>query len=143
MSFLDNVKNKIKQVADSVTGNAATVALETSGKFAAGEIITAKVTITSTGNAVSSKGVFVDLLGQDDDNENLVEKAREFVTRDTDPVHEIAVGEGFELAAGETKVVSGQFTVPADLDAKRVWYVRGRVQTFGNDPNSDYVKISE
>ncbi len=142
MSFLDNVKNKIKQVADSVTGHAATVALETSGKFSEGEIITTKVTITSTGNAVSSKGVFVDLLGQDDPSENLVEKAREFVTRDTDPLHEIAVGEGFELAAGETKVVSGQFTVPGGLDPARVWFVRARVQTFGNDPNSDYVRIS-
>jgi len=143
MGFLDTVKGKIKEVTDSVTGHAATVALATQGKFAAAEVITTKVTVTSTGNAVSAKGVFVDLMGQDDADENLVEKARELVTRDTDPVHELAVGSAFELAAGETKTIDGQFIVPAGLDPKRVWFVRARVQTFGNDPNSEYVRISE
>ncbi len=142
MGFIDTVKSKVKSTLDAVTGKAATVSLATQGKFAPGEIIECTLTVISSGNAFESKAAYVDLHGEDDLDENVLEKAREFVMREGDPVITIEVHGPFSVAAGETKTLTGRFTVPTDLDLKRKWLVRGRIQAFGNDPDSAFAVIS-
>src|SRR5262245_18082601 len=60
MGFLD----KIKGAVNAVTGGAAKVTMEFKPSVAfPGDVIAVKITATSTGQQVKSKGVFVDLQG--------------------------------------------------------------------------------
>lgn len=143
MGFIDTVKGKIKSTVDAVTGKAATVTLVTEGKFAPGEVITCALTVASTGNPLQSKAAYVDLHGEDDADETMLERAREFVLREGDPVVTFEIAGPFQLEAGQTKTLHGTFTVPMDLDLKRTWLVRGRVQAFGNDPDSPWAVLGK
>ncbi len=143
MGFIDSVKGKIKSAVDAVSGKAATVSFTVDGQFAPGAELSCALTVTSTGNALESKGAYVDLHGEDDAKESVLEKAREFVMMAGDPVVTLEVHGPFTLAAGESKTLVGKFIVPADIDMKRVWRARGRVQAFGNDPDSPFIEVGK
>ena len=60
MGFMD----KLKAAAQAVTGGAAKVSIEYQPQVAfAGDTVTVKVTATSAGGEVKSKGIFVDIRG--------------------------------------------------------------------------------
>jgi hypothetical protein len=132
MSILDKVKGAVS----AVTGGAATVTLEHTGSFAAGGTLQVKVSATAKGNEVKVNGVYVDLQG----------KGKSTIGQVTGAVlanktHALKIAEGCTLAANESKTFEGTITVPADLDANLDWEIRGRLDTFGNDPDSGFKDI--
>ena len=136
MSILDKAKSALKSVTDSVTGGAATVALEHTGTFAAGETIKVKITATSTGAALKSTGVHVDLQGKNKSAVGqLVGQLAPMVA------HSFKVAEAFALEAGQSQTFEGEFAVPAQLDASYDWEIRGRIEALGNDPDSGFADI--
>ena len=148
MGFLD----KIKGAVNAVTGNAAKVELEFMPAVAyPGDKVKVTIKATSTGNEVKSKGVYIDLHGQEEIKikrgaamgvENDVS-----VTKTTlEQAHQIAPA--FVLAKGETKVFEGMIEIPTAAQPSysgaftaHQWQIRGRVEAFGNDPDSGFKPI--
>ena len=130
-----SIMDKVKGAMDSVTGGGATVTLEHTGTFAAGQAIKVKLTAASTGREVKTKGVFVDLRGKGKSTVGQI--AGKVVPTAS---HEFKIGEAFTLPPNETKLFEGEFTVP-DIDANLDWEIRGRLDAFGNDPDSGWKDI--
>ncbi|MCB9735266.1 MAG: hypothetical protein H6745_21990 [Deltaproteobacteria bacterium] len=152
MSIFDKVKDaakgaagavgsSVKSMSDAVTGKGAEVTLEKTGALSAGGSVDVKVTVKSTGGAVKSEGVVIDLYGEDDPDENMLEKARELVMREKGPKHAFDIGGPFTVEAGGSKVVEGSFTLPAKLEDGLTWMIRARVKAFGNDPDTGWQKF--
>ena len=135
------VADGVKTVTDAVTGGAAVVVLEHTGGLVPGGSVAVVVKISSTGGSLKSDGVAIDLYGEDDPDENILEKARELVTREGGPKHVYDVGEAFELEAGGNHTVTGAFVLPATLDPKLTWMIRARVKAFGNDPDTGWIRF--
>lgn len=147
MGFMD----KLKGAVNAVTGNAAKVTLEFTPALAyPGDVVQVKITATSTGNEVKSKGVFIDLQG----NEEVRLKQDAAKGRNQDQhetkhtAQEFQVAPAFVLGANETKMFEGQFTIPANAQpsfqgtfASHGWQVRARVEATGNDPDSGFQPI--
>jgi hypothetical protein len=131
-----SIMDKVKGAMNTVTGGGATVTLEHTGTFKAGGTITVKVGATSTGGEVKSKGVYVDLRGRKKDTVGQI--AGNVVAAAT---HEFKVAEEFTLAAKETKLFESIVQIPADINADLDWEIRGRIDTFGNDPDSGFKDI--
>jgi hypothetical protein len=148
MGFLD----KIKGAVNAVTGNAAKVTMEFSPMMAyPGDKVSVKITATSTGNEVKSKGVFVDVQGLEQikiksgaalgvNNDVLVSKA---VVDQAIPL-----APAFTLAKGESKVWEGMIQIPMNVAPTYAGAftthevkLRGRIEAFGNDPDSGYLPI--
>lgn len=137
MSLIDNLKNSIKSTLDAVTGHSAIVELETEGAPAPEAWIEAKLTITGVGHAAEFGGAFVDLHGEDDLDESALEKVREFLM-DRDPSYTFLISGPFHVDAEGKTFLHGRFQMPADMDPKRKWLVRGRIKHLGVDPRSQY-----
>jgi sporulation-control protein spo0M len=148
MGFFD----KLKGAMNAVTGGAAKVTLELSSTsaFPAG-MIRVKLYVTSTGGEVNSKGAFVDLMAVEqirlpkDAAPNL---QADVSANKTTYQQEIKIAPEFKLAAGETKYFEGVVVIPATAQpsydgpwADHAWAIRGRIDTFGNDPDSGYQPI--
>ena len=131
MSIID----KMKGAMDSVTGGAAEVVLEHSGTFATGQVIKVKVTATSTGREVKAKGAFIDLRGR---KKSAVGQVTGAVVATAS--HEFKIADGFLLPPHEGTAIDGEFTVP-EIDPELDWEIRGRLDTFGNDPDSGFKDI--
>ena len=146
MGFLDKMKGAVA----AITGSAAKVSLEYHNVLASpGDLVAVKVTAASTGAEVTSKGVFIDLRGTEEIDiparaamsvEERVALSNEIVER------AFQIAPGFTLAANETKVFEGNFQLPTDCQpsysgrfCKHEWQIRGRVEAFGNDPDSGYL----
>lgn len=127
MGFLDRLKNV-------VTGGAAKVELsELEGAVEPESMLRVKVVVTAEAE-LKSKGVFVDLHGEDDLDENLLQKAAEIFS--PDPEFSYPLGEGFTLAKGESKTFANYIVLPKELPANRTWLFRARVEAPGKDPAS-------
>ena len=146
MGFLDKLKGAVK----FVTGGAAKVTLEFQPQQAfPGDKILVKVSATSTGGEVKSKGAFIDLLGR----EEVEIKQGGTVNQHVHVTHEtleqaFPISGEFVLAANETKLFEGAVQLPATClptyqghYAKHVWQLRARVEASGTDPSSDYVVL--
>ena len=148
MGFMD----KIKGAMNAVTGHAAKVQLEFNPPVAMpGDKVTVKITATSTGNEVKSKGVFIDLAGL----EKIKIRSGQVMGVQTDVNVEKAVMDqafpiapAFVLGKGETKTWEATIQVPATAQptysgnfTNHSWKIRGRVEAFGNDPHSEYLPI--
>ena len=148
MGFMD----KIKGAMNAVTGNAAKVTLEFSPMIAMpGDKVSVKVTATSTGLELLSKGVFVDLAGL----EKIKIKSGAVLGADADVNVEKAVLENafpaapaFQLGKGESKSFEAQIQIPLNAQPTYMgnftnhdWRIRARVQAAGVDPHSDYLPI--
>lgn len=147
MGFMD----KLKGAVNAVTGNAAKVTLEFTPQVAyPGDVVQVKISAVSTGNEVKSKGVYIDLLG----NEEIRLKQDSAKGRTADQhetkhsEQELQVAPAFVLAANETKLFEGQFTIPATAQptfqgtfTTHGWQLRARVEATGNDPDSGFKPI--
>jgi sporulation-control protein spo0M len=148
--------DKLKAAAQAVTGGAAkvTIAYEPQVAFP-GDPIRVKVAATSAGGEVKSKGVFVDLQGQEE-----IRVPRSAVGAQTKgsqmsfgDIHTwkntfeqaFQIAPEFVLGANETKQFEGVVQLPAALEpsyrgvyAQHKWEIRGRIEAFGNDPDSGW-----
>jgi len=148
--------DKLKSAVQAVTGGAAKVTIEYPQNLVLpGQAIPVKV--TSTGGAVKSKGCYVDLWAVEEVNVQNVHPSHVHGASGSDihvDVHQtestfqqaIQIAPAFELAANESKVFTGQVTIPGQAQpsfsgkiAKHEWKIRGRIDTFGNDPDSGYL----
>lgn len=148
MGFMD----KLKGAVNAVTGGAAKVTFEFEPAVAcAGETIRVKISATSTGGEVKSKGVFVDLLGSERVTVHkgaTPELQSDVTVSKTTLEQSFQIAPDFVLAANETKLFEGQFQVPnvalpsfAGQLAQHNWQIRGRIEATGNDPDSGFKPI--
>ena len=137
--------DKLKGAMNAVTGGCAKVTIEYQPQVGLpGDYVRVRVTATSTGAAINSKGVYVDLLAQE---------AIHLKGGDHDGVHhnettfnqEVQIAPAFQLAAGQALQWEGQFQLPPTAQpsyvgrhAKHEWFIRGRIEAFGNDPDSGW-----
>jgi hypothetical protein len=148
MGFLD----KLKGAVNAVTGGAAKVTLEFDPKLAfPGDSVRVKISATSTGPELKSKGVFLDLRGEERiklPRGTIENQSNEINAAKTAMSQEYQIAPAFVLGAGETKLFEGVFQLPSGLQpsfqgalARLEWELRGRVEAFGNDPDSGYQSI--
>ena len=141
--------DKLKDVANMVTGHAARVTLEYEPKVAfPGEDISVRITATSTGSQVKSGGIFVDLRAIERVSVNHTSSSGSYETvqnSHTSFEQEIQIAPAFVLGANETKAFKGTVRLPTNAQptfsgyyAKHEWAIRGRVEATGNDRDSGF-----
>ena len=152
MGFLDKISGAMK----SVTGGAAKVSIEyPHSPVHLGDSINVRVTVVSTGGEVKSDGAFVDLLAREEGSvyESVLcnksghyNNARINIKKKT-LAQAIPVAPAFVLDNDETKTFDAEIQVPYNAQPtysgtfKHEWYIRGRLEAFGNDPDSGYQRI--
>lgn len=152
MGFLD----KMSDAFNPLTGGGAVVDIAYPRRnVRSGEWIDVKVYVTSTGGDIKTNGVFVDVIASEQGrvsgwgrcprchdqfyttlevNENLAEAAT-------------ALSGPFVLPAGGSQEFEGKVQIPTGPPThygrtlSNRWYVRGRLDAFGNDPDSGYKEI--
>lgn len=148
MGFMD----KLKGAVNAVTGGAAKVTLDFEPTVAcAGDTIRIKISATSTGAEVKSKGVYVDLCGSEKvtvTKGTTPELQSDVTVSKTTLEQSFQIAPEFILAPNETKLFEGQFQIPnaalpsfAGQLAQHNWQIRGRVEATGNDPDSGFKPI--
>ena len=145
MGFLD----KVKGAMNAVTGGGARVTIELKQACVfPGEQVAIRIAATSTGAEVKSKGAYVDIFAaekvsvRDEQTKNLVSHSRTTIEQS------FQIAPEFVLAPNETKVFEGSFQLPATALptflgqlAQHQCSIRGRIEAFGNDPDSGYQPI--
>lgn len=145
MGFMD----KLKGAVSAVTGGAAEVTIQI-GKQAvyAGDTIEVLVTCRSKGAEVKSKGVFIDIAGEElirikgDDNRDQSITSRTISEA-------IQIAPAVVLGAGQAMEFRGTFSIPASSPptyhgraVKHTVQIRARLEAFGNDPDSGFSPIT-
>jgi len=144
MGLLD----KLKGAVHAVTGGAATVEIQYAEKVNAGQAVPVRVTVTSKGSEIKSKGVFVDFQGVE--RISIPKKEEQKFNEDysrhlAHSTQEFQLCGEFVLGAGETRTIEGSINLPPGLQpsfdgrwSKNVYEVRGRLEAKGNDPDSGF-----
>lgn len=133
MGIFDKLKH-------AVTGGAAKVELQKfDGKLEGGALVFVRVAVTANDAELKTKGIYIDLHGEDSLDENVIEKAAELFN--PDPEFSWPVSTDQVLPAGETKVFENAIALPPTLDASRTWLIRARVEAPGKDPTSAWAKF--
>ena len=139
--------DKLKGALNAVTGGAADVTIDYPRQAFLGDTIAVKITARSTGAAVESKGVFVDLRGEEQiEGDVTINNQRQHFNERLQTLEQtFRIAEAFTLAASEHKTWEGTVTLPQDgqptyegVRARHHWTIRGRIEAFGNDPSSSY-----
>ncbi|ATB31905.1 sporulation protein [Melittangium boletus] len=144
--------DKMKDVANMVTGGAARVSIEYEPQQAfPGEELSVRVIATSTGGQVKSKGVFVDLQSVERVNMprgTMAGQENAVNTSYTSFSKEVQISPAFTLEPNETREFEGRVRLPPDAQptftgryARHEWSIRGRVEATGNDPDSGYQSL--
>jgi hypothetical protein len=148
MGFFD----KLKGAASFVTGGAAKVTIEWQPQVGyPGQPIQVRITAQSTGGAINSGGVFVDVEANEQlnipqnalgNNNPTINYARKTFSQ-TYPI-----APAFQLAPNETKMWEGHFVLPPQAQptydgplADHDWGMRARIEMTGNDPDSGFLKF--
>jgi len=146
------VLDKLKGATQAMTGGAAKVSIEYPLQTVfPNEPMPIRVTVVSSGGPLKSKGVVVDLVAEEkvsgNDNARCPRCGNAFKA----PFNEarktfeqsFPIGSAFELQPGETRVFEASLPVPSGAQptfsgamGHHDWKIRGRVQSFGNDPDS-------
>lgn len=149
MGFLD----KLKGAVNAVTGGAAKVTMEYQPQMGfPGQMVQVRITATSTGAEVKSKGIFVDLRAV----EHIYIKGGTVVGVSTEvrasvPTFEqaIQIAPEFVLPPGQTMTFDGAIQIPPGVQpsyegphAEHAWEIRGRVEAFGNDPDTGFLPFA-
>ena len=161
MGLFDAVKGMVQ----AVTGGGVRVTIECDPFAFPGEELRVRVSVTSTGGEVKSQGVFVDILGSEHVKipaspvpQNAPRPATEAPPagqsstppKDIEASH-VSCSQSFQiapavvLAAGESRQFEGAIRLPPGLQpsyagrhAQHSWFIRGRLEAWGNDPDSGY-----
>lgn len=141
MGLADTAKHAAKTALDALTGGAAVVTLRWDGPPAPDALITVHVTVTSTGREVHATGAVIDLHGEDDLDEALLDRLAELLPGEADPHHTLRVADAFTLAPDQTKTFVATFHLPA-LTLGRSWLIRARVEVPGRDAASPYERFA-
>ncbi|MBI5489388.1 MAG: hypothetical protein HY905_18795 [Deltaproteobacteria bacterium] len=151
--------DKLKGAVQAVTGGAATVTIEyPQALLLPGQPLRVRVTATSKGREVKSGGCFIDVAGTETAQ---VRNAMPTGYHGSEPGQKVPVdasdsGETFHqafqiapafvLGSNETKVFEGAFQLPPGVQpsfqgklCSHAWTLRGRIEAFGNDPDSGYL----
>jgi hypothetical protein len=143
--------DKLKSAVNAVTGGAAKVTLEFQPQTAfPGEPLNVRVTVTSTGGELKSGGIFLDV--QSTEHVALKKGAAPNVhepinVSNTTFTTQFPIAPAFVLAPNETKAFDGAIQFPHGAPtyegpcAEHAWTIRGRVEAFGNDPDSGFLPI--
>ncbi len=148
MGFFD----KIKSVANFVTGGAAKVSIEWNPPAVMpGEPIHVRVTAQSTGPAISSGGVFVDVSAHEQLSirENALGNGNAQINHTQQTFSQsYPIAPAFQLGPNQSMVWEGQILLPPHSQptydgpmADHDWGIRGRIEMTGNDPDSGFVKL--
>ncbi|TNF29153.1 MAG: hypothetical protein EP329_16420 [Deltaproteobacteria bacterium] len=138
MGVVGVLKQGLKGALDRVTGHAAVVDVTWWGRAAPGEEASARITVTSTGGTVKADAAVVDLHGEDDLDEGILDRAAELLPGRADPEYTFQIVGPFELAPDQCKTFEGTFRFPDDLEPGRTWLIRARVVMAGHDPRSAF-----
>lgn len=134
MSIFERLKN-------AVTGDAAKITLtKCEGERKAGGIVTVRIEVSANQDLTVSR-VVADLHGEDNLDENALEKLGELFNPDPNFTYALESVE-FALKKGETRVFEGELQLPDGQDyTNRHWLVRGRLEIMGRDPASGWTQI--
>lgn len=143
MGFLDKVKN----VGTAMTGGAAKVSIEYPHQpMRPGESISVKVTVMSMGKEVKSGGVFVDIHATEKGQVKCM-KCQQMVNINHDTVKQaISIAPAFMLQPSESRTFEATIQIPQGQPSyngtvRNEWMIRGRLDAFGNDPDSGFQMI--
>lgn len=145
MGLFDALRN----VVNTVTGGAAKVGIQLRQACVfPGETVEITITATSTGAEVKSKGVYVDVYAEERVSLR-DESSREEIRRSKATVQQtIQIAPAFVLNPNESRTFEGSFTFPSEMQptfagslCEHVCMIRGRIEAFGNDPDSGYQVI--
>ena len=146
MGFMDSLKSMV----NSVTGGSATVTIQLQQACVfPGEPVSFKITARSNGAEVKSKGAYVDIFAEE--KVSLVdETTKQEINRARTTIQQtIQVAAAFVLAPDEVKEFTGTFEFPANAlptfagaFTQHRCQLRGRIEAFGNDPDSGYQTIN-
>ncbi len=140
MGFLD----KMKSVGSAVTGGSAKVSIEFPHQaMRAGDSVPVKVTVMSMGKEVKSGGVFVDIHAEENGKVKCKHCGQMTEVHNETVKQSIPVGPAFVLQPSETKTFDATIQVPSGQPSyngqvSHQWRIRGRLDAFGNDPDSGY-----
>jgi len=137
MGLTDALKHSVKSALDAVTGHAAHVALHWDERPLSGTTLTVRLVVTSTGHALHATGAALDLHGEDDLEEGMIDRLAELLPGQADPRFTLPIAGAFSLDPDQTKTLVATLTLP-ELDARRIWLARGRVDAPGVDPASPW-----
>jgi len=144
MGLLD----KMKSVGQAMTGGGAKVSLEYPIKpLRAGETLPVKVTVVNvSGKELKSGGVFVDIHATESGQVKCKHCGQMTQVNNDSVKQSIPVGPAMVLQPGETKVYEANIQVPSGQPSyngvvSNVWKLRGRMDAFGNDPDSGFQTV--
>lgn len=143
MGFLD----KMKSVGSAMTGGAAKVSLEYPHQaMRPGDSINVKVTVVSMGKEVKSGGVFVDIHATEA-GQVKCNTCQKMVNVNHETVKQaINIAPAFVLQPNESRTFESTIQIPMGQPTyngtvRNEWRIRGRLDAFGNDPDSGFQMI--
>lgn len=144
MGFLD----KMKSVGTAMTGGAARVSIEFPHQpLKPGDPLPVKVTVVSMGKEVKSSGVFVDVHAEENGQVKCKHCGQNTQVHNETIKQAIPVGPAMVLQPNETKVFEATIQIPMGAQPsyggtiRHEWKIRGRLEAFGNDPDSGFQVI--
>jgi sporulation-control protein spo0M len=141
--------DKLKGAVNAVTGGAAKVSIQVDGSVIfPGEPVKVFISATSTGAEIKSAGIYVDVKAAEEVSFK-DDQTKAQVTRSHTSIEQtFQIAPAFVLAAGESKQFEGSFTLPGMVSptfigaiASHKCYLRGRMEAFGNDPDSGFQPV--
>jgi hypothetical protein len=143
MGLLD----KMKAAGSAMAGTSARVSIEYPLQpMKSGESIKVKVTVVSTGREVKSGGVFVDVHAMESGQVKCKHCAQMTQVQTETVKQAIPVGPAFVLQPNESKTFEATIQIPGGQPSyngqiRHEWKIRGRLDAFGNDPDSGFQTI--
>lgn len=136
--------DKMKDLGSAMTGGAAKVSIEYPlQQLKLGDSIAVKVTVVSMGKEVKSGGVFVDIHAVEKGQVKCKQCGQMVQIQNESVKQAIPVAPAFVLQPNETKVISATIQIPPGQPSYsgqvvNEWKIRGRLDAFGNDPDSGF-----
>jgi len=143
MGFLD----KMKDMGSAMTGGAARVSIEYPHQpMRPGDSIQVTVTAVSTGKEVKSGGVYVDIHATEH-GQVKCKICQKMTSVSNETVKQaISIAPAFVLQPNESKSFQATIQIPMGNPSyngtiRHEWKIRGRLDAFGNDPDSGFQTI--
>jgi sporulation-control protein spo0M len=143
MGFLD----KMKDMGSAMTGGAARVSIEYPHQpMRPGDSIQVTVTAVSTGKEVKSGGVYVDIHATEQ-GQVKCKTCQKMTSVSNETVKQaISIAPAFVLQPNESKSFQATIQIPMGNPSyngtiRHEWKIRGRLDAFGNDPDSGFQTI--